>query len=100
MGQGPKEEAFIRRWTAIRNRGKARYIMTRGSLTGLLLFAVWLIVTLIEINMSEFQKALYTADPGTFLGKCIIWLVCYSAMGVLLAASRWKGNEEKYHYLS
>ena len=71
---------------------------TRGVCGGLLLFAVWLIVTFIEISMSEFLQAVYT--PEELQKKSLIWFTAYLLIGFVLSTGRWKGMEEKYEYLS
>ncbi|WP_020618161.1 hypothetical protein [Paenibacillus daejeonensis] len=93
-----KEARFVDRWSAVRNKGKMRYIIMRGIIGGLLLFAIWFVVTLIEIRFSEFQSALFTWPD--FMRRSLIWLVVYQLIGFTLAASAWKGQERKYDYLT
>jgi hypothetical protein len=99
-GLSSKEQAFVRRWNAVRSKGKRRYIVTRGIGLGLVLFAVWLAITLLEIRLSEFEQALYQQHPAVMWRKCLIWLGCYLLLGLTLAWSSWKGREDKFHYLS
>lgn len=98
IGLTEREKKFIRKWSAIRAKGRTRYVWTRGICGGLLLFAVWLIVTLIEISMSEFLQAVYT--PEELQKKSLIWFTAYLLIGFVLSTGRWKGMEEKYEYLS
>lgn len=67
---------------------------------GILLFLIWLVVTLLEISMSEFQKMLYLEHVSNFINKCVIWFVCYMVIGFILANGMWKRKEEKFEYLS
>ncbi|ALS28546.1 hypothetical protein IJ21_31520 [Paenibacillus sp. 32O-W] len=97
-GHGKREQGFVARWTAVRRKGKGRYVMTRGLLFGLPLYAVWLAVTLIEIAVSEFRQALF--DRGDFAVSMLIWFVVYMTIGMVLAAHRWRANEAKYRYLT
>lgn len=83
-----------------RAKGKTRYVWTRGLGFGLALFAVWLIVTLIEISTSEFMQAVYTNTPEELLAKSLIWGTAYLIIGFIISVNRWKGMEEKYDYLS
>jgi len=98
LGVSDKEKAFLARWSTIRQRGRILYTISRGCLYGLLLFGVWLTVTMIEINLSEFQQAIYSRDA--FIGKCVIWFVCEMLIGGILANQSWKAKENKFKYLS
>lgn len=95
-----KEQAYVIKWAAIRQSGRMRYVITRGIIFGLLLFGLWLLVSLIEINLSEFERTLYREYPGAFFRRALIWLVCYQILGWVFARGNWKRKEEKYHYLS
>ena len=99
-GLSLKEKKFIRRWSAVRAKGKVRYIVTRGLLFGLGLFAVWFIVTWIEINMSDFKRAVIFQDYDSFLRRCMIWFVCEMIIGFVIASGVWKRKEERLEYLS
>ncbi|GAA3409127.1 hypothetical protein ACFFNY_08900 [Paenibacillus hodogayensis] len=99
-GLSDKELAFLKRWSSIRKKGRARYIGSRGFLIGILLFAVWFVITMIEINTSEFEKALYTQYVSAFVKKCVIWFVSYMIIGCVIASGMWKQKEEKMNYLS
>ncbi|WP_377566691.1 hypothetical protein [Paenibacillus chungangensis] len=98
LGLGEKEISFLTKWTDIRKGGRVRYITTRGSLLGLILFAIWLVITIIEINISDFEKAVFTWD--SFVRQCITWFVCEFIIGFIIANQSWKSREEKFHYLS
>lgn len=93
-----KEARFVARWSAIRAKGKRRYILLRGFTMSLLLFAIWFVVTLIEVQFSEFQSALFTWSD--YMNRSLIWLVCYHLIGFTLAFSAWKGRERKFDYLT
>lgn len=95
-----KDKAFISKWTVIRQKGKLRYVATRGAGYGLLLFGVWLLVTWAEIGLSEFQQALYAEHRYDFLRRCVIWFVCYVWIGFIIAMGSWRRKEEKLNYLS
>lgn len=98
MGHWSRETDFLTKWSSIRGKGKARFILTRGSLLGLLLFAVWLVVTIIEINVSDFEKAAFSWD--VFIRRSVTWFICEMVIGLVLAISIWRGKEEKFRYLS
>lgn len=98
IGISKKEKSFLDKWSVIRTKGKLRYIITRGLLHGLLLFSVWFVVTLLEIQMSEFKQALYS--PEYLMKRSITWLITYLLIGIVIANGSWKGKEEKYMYLS
>lgn len=96
--RSPKEERFVARWSSIRERGKLRYIVLRGVVGGLLLFAIWFGVSLLEIRLSEFKSALFTWPD--FLNRSLIWFVCYQLIGFTLAFSAWRAKESRYDYLT
>ncbi|MCQ6561184.1 hypothetical protein [Paenibacillus mendelii] len=98
LGVRDRERAFLARWSEIRKKGRIRYTISRGGLYGLLLFGVWLAVTLIELNLSEFQQAIWTRDA--FIRQCVIWFVCEMLIGGVLAHQGWKAKENKFKYLS
>lgn len=100
LGLSDKELLFINKWSRTRAKGKIRFIITRGIIYGCILFLVWLVVTLIEINVSEFQKTLYYEHPSHFVKRGFIWLFWYMVFGLGLSSAAWKGKEEKYKYLS
>ncbi len=100
IGRTDKDLKFLDKWSRIRGQGRIRYIITRGIGLGLLLFLMWLIVTIIEISMSEFQKTLYFEHFSNFIEKCMIWFCCYMTLGFILANGIWKRKEEKMDYLS
>ncbi len=101
IGISDRDRRFVQRWTAFRAKGRIRYTLGRGVLLGLGLFAVWLLVTIIEIALSEFKLAMYQQHPWDYLGKsCVIWAVCYQIIGVVLANGMWTKKEEKLQYLS
>jgi hypothetical protein len=93
---GDKEKTFLLEWSAIRKKGKASYILTRGSLFGLIIFNFWVVVTIVEINMSDFKLALYTWE--SFLKSCTIWFTLEFLLGFVIAIWCWKGREEMYHH--
>jgi len=95
-----KELLFLKKWSRIRKKGRLKYVITRGFTLGLLLFSIWLIITIIEISMSEFEKTLYFEQLSNFIEKCVIWFICQMALGFILANGMWKRKEEKMEYLS
>ncbi|MDF2925974.1 MAG: hypothetical protein K0R57_4888 [Paenibacillaceae bacterium] len=98
LGLGPKEQNFLNKWSKIRRKGMVRYIITRGFLYGLLLFAVWLIGSAIDIRLSEFEQALFTWSQ--FLRSCVLWFIVELLIGFTLSFQSWRGRESKYRYLS
>jgi hypothetical protein len=98
LGLSEKERTFLIKWSAARTKGRVRYILTRGSVFGLLLFGIWLVATVVEINMSDYEMALFTWE--SFRRRCIMWFILEMLIGFVIAFSSWKGKEEKYYYLS
>lgn len=98
--QQPKDRKFVQRWAAIRARGRVLYVITRGIGFGSLLFAVWLTLTLIDINSSQFKQALHDENSGMLLEKSLLWFGCYAVLGGVFANSRWKRQEDRYNYLT
>lgn len=98
LGIKESEKSFIKKWSVIRKKGKLRYVFTRGLFYGIILFIIWLIVTLIEINMSEFKQAIYTQDY--MIRRSITWFLVYLITGLVIARGSWKAKEEKYKYLT
>ena len=64
LGLSDKDSLFLKKWSRTRAKGKKKYVLLNGIMFGVLLFLVWLVVTLIEINVSEFQKSLYNENPS------------------------------------
>lgn len=96
-GLGDLEKSFLLNWAAIRKQGKAKFILTRGSLLGFLIFNFWLIVTIVEIFMlSDLELAQYSWE--SFIKKCLLWFTLEIMLGFALAVGSWKANEEKYHH--
>lgn len=98
LGFSKKEQSFLKKWSVIRKKGKLRYIIIRGLIHGLSIFSVWFIVTLIEVQMSEYKQALYT--PEYLMKRSMTWLITYVLIGLVIAQGSWKAKEDKFRYLS
>jgi len=95
-----KEKDFASSWERIRAKGRFKYIISRGMLYGLLLFAVWFFITVLEINFSEFKKAIFEQNQSYWIRKCAIWFCVFVTQGLFFASYRWKKNESDFLYLS
>ncbi|MGG1879056.1 hypothetical protein ABDI30_16005 [Paenibacillus cisolokensis] len=85
------EEKWLESWPRIRSKGKARYIVTRGLLRGLLIYLVWAAVTWFW-DRERFS-------PEHFMDRYYIYFVLFLLYGFLISASSWKGNNMKYDNL-
>lgn len=98
LGLKQSEKKFVKKWSAIRSIGRTRYVLTRGFIFGVCVFSIWLGITLIEMNISEYKRALYNNEHLIKSGA--IWFVIYQCWGLIMAWSDWRNKEEKYRYLS
>jgi len=87
-----KEEAFLTKWTAIREMGKSRYIATRTISYALLLFCIWIGITL--MNHPSEQSGI------DLLLKALMWFGGDLLIGMTWAMVMWDRKEEKFRVLT
>lgn len=93
--------SFFSKWHNIRQKGKMRYIISRGTVIGLILFTIYLIIAIIEINLSEFEKFIYQEfGMGYFFRKTLVYLPFYLTLGFSFSIGSWRKKEEQYQYLT
>ncbi|GAB6926122.1 hypothetical protein JCM10914A_01050 [Paenibacillus sp. JCM 10914] len=86
-----RDEKFYRRWTRIQARGKARYILIRGTILCLLIYGVWALVTWF------FDRDKFGADH--FVARYYYYFILYLAYGLFSSYGAWKGQMYRYNNL-
>jgi len=87
-----KEEAFLTKWTAIRQMGKSRYIATRTISYALLLFCIWIGSTLMNYPLEQ--------SGIDLLLSAIMWFGGDLLIGMTWVMVMWERKEEKLRVLS
>lgn len=62
----------MNRWSRTREKGKRRYVLTRGMLIGDLLFAAWFGVTVSESMLSDIMRVSLIANKSVFFIRCLL----------------------------
>lgn len=83
-----RDRKFYEKWKLIREKGRVKYIITRGIPLGIIVYLFWTIVTLI------FDK--HKFDPDLYKSRFYYYGIIYSIYGFVIAGYAWKNKEEKY----
>lgn len=95
------DSSFFSKWSTIRQKGRMRYIISRGTVIGLILFTVLFIIRIIEVNFSEIEKFVYQEfGMGYFLRRTFVYLPFYLTIGFSFSIGSWRKKEEQYQYLT
>lgn len=86
-----RDERFYRKWTQIRAKGKARFVLSRGLLHGFLLFIVWAAATWF-LDKDKF-------DPDFFVTRYYYYFPIYMIVGFIISNGAWSGNNKRYDRL-
>lgn len=86
-----EDEVFYSKWTLTRKKGKFNYILLRGFLYWIIIYTVWVAVTLI------FDKNKFNAD--TFQLRFIYWGILYLISGFVISYCSWKNQDKRYNNL-
>lgn len=93
--------SFFSKWSKIRLKGRMRYIISRGIVIGLILFTLYVIIEIIEINLSEFEKYIYQEyGMGYFIRRTVVYLPFYLTLGFSFSIGSWRKKEGQYQYLT
>lgn len=83
-----RDERFYRKWTVIRKKGKARFVISRGLVHGLLLYVVWALATWF-LDKDKF-------DPEFFVTRYYYYFLIYLIVGFIISSGAWKGQNNRY----
>lgn len=86
-----RDERFYHKWTAIREKGKARFVLSRGLLHGFLLYVVWAAATWF-LDKDKF-------DPDFFVTRYYYYFLIYMIVGFIISNGAWSGNNKRYDRL-
>jgi hypothetical protein len=81
----PMSDAEAERWTAIRERGRDRYVLMDGVLR-------WGA----PMGLATTVITHWLGSPGPFLGRAAVALVVFSLGGVLYGRTMWSFHEQRY----
>ena len=90
-----KEELYVVKWEAVRQKGKVRYVVTAACINALFLFFLYAV-------LATFVDAKFTFDfIGTkiFTIRAMVFGVISPPLGFFAGIARWKHKEDKYFNL-
>lgn len=87
-----REERFYRKWTRIREKGKTKFIISRGFAHGLFIYAVWAAATWL------FDKDRFA--PDHFVTRYYYYLLIYIIVGFIISNGAWRGSNARYDNLT
>lgn len=100
-GANVHNNSFIDKWSRIRDKGRFKYLVTRGFVIGLLIFLIWFAVTITtEIILSEFRDIILSEKRTIIYARYAMWFIYCEILGFTFANLRWKRNEQKFQNLS
>lgn len=96
-GANVHNNSFIDKWSKIRDKGRFKYLVTRGFGIGLLIFLIWFAVfTMTEILLSPNRDIILSEKRTIIYARCAMWFIYCEILGFIFANLRWKRNEEKF----
>lgn len=87
-----RDERFYRKWTLIREKGKARFVLSRGLAHGLFLYAVWAAATWL-LDKDRFA-------PEHFATRYYYYFLIYMIVGFIISSGAWRGQNTRYDNLT
>ncbi|OME89685.1 MULTISPECIES: hypothetical protein [Paenibacillus] len=87
-----RDERFYRKWTAIRAKGKGRFVLSRGLFHGFLLYIVWAAATWF-LDKDKF-------DPDFFITRYYYYFLIYMIVGFIISSGAWRGQNTRYDNLT
>ncbi|GIO96168.1 hypothetical protein J14TS5_12540 [Paenibacillus lautus] len=86
-----RDERFYRKWTAIREKGKGKFVLSRGLAHGIFLYAVWAAATGL-LDQDKFT-------PEHFVARYYYYFPIYMIVGFIISNGAWSGNNKRYDRL-
>ena len=86
-----KEKAFYDKWTVIRNKSRIGYMLSRGVVFWIVIYAIWLLATYL------FDKEKFASD--TFALRILYYGGIYFILGIVFSNRLWNSKEKRYAIL-